>query len=37
MLEIVQYLRKIAETLDRIAKAMEGGKSTKTKKESEDK
>ena len=37
MLEIVQYLRKIAETLDRIAKSMEGGKSTKTKKESEDK
>ena len=37
MLEIVQYLRKISETLDRIAKAMEGGKSAKTKKESEDK
>lgn len=37
MLEIVQYLRKISEVLERIAKAMEGGKSTKTKKESEDK
>ena len=37
MIEIVSWLRKISESLDKIAKALDIGKSTKTKKESEDK
>lgn len=37
MIEIVSYLRRIAESLDKIAKALDGGKTTKTKKESEEK
>lgn len=37
MIEIVSWLRKISESLDKIAKALDSGKSTKNKKESEDK
>ena len=37
MIEIVSWLRKISESLDKIAKALDSGKSTKTKKESKDK